>query len=260
MNFFRFVFKQKDKSIGYAFLYSMILGLIFSLSIMIIVLRGYFSIGSSKFVDEYNETLGCEIINYELTCNENFYRYDYLIIKLDYDEETSGQPYGDFFILTKDKVYMETGNYTYEQIFERVGYESNDLDITQIKGFITPMIFAISVIILIISLIIATIGYIIANTVLAFVMGFLLRTYHKVYLDYDQMYKITMFVVTPYVLFNALTRIIFYESMSGFISSQIPFVGGIVHILIDYLIIYGLIYLTAVKSQQNSDSNESISS
>ncbi len=196
--------------------------------------------------------LGCRIVDYQLTCNEDYYAYDGLIIDLQNDGSSQST---DNIILTKDNVIFQNRIYSYEQLLDTFHHNSN-LNVNDVENFISSAAIMFYLILFIITFIGGTIYFVLANIILAAVMMWLINGTLKVRYKYDQMFKLTLYVVTPYVAFNGIFRILINGSIAGAISSHIPFLGFFVHIIIDYTVIYLLTYL-AVKAGKKIKAQES---
>lgn len=241
MAFFRWIFKQSEKGLGKAILYSILLGLIFALSILVISIK-YMSKLDETDVKQFADETGCKIVNYQLTCNEDYYDLDGLIIDLNREDNSFSE---DDIILTKDQVILKNRIYNYGQLLDTLNHGPN-MDVNDFLDFLGAFTAVIYIFAFLGSFVGATIFYIIGNTILALVMWGLINAIMKTKFNYDQMFKLTIYTIIPYVIFNALTRIIFNESLSECITSSVPIIGDFVRVIIDYIIIFGLTYL-AVK-------------
>ncbi|QVK17472.1 DUF1189 family protein [Mycoplasmatota bacterium] len=240
MAFFRYLFKQSEKGLGKAFLFSILLGFIFALSVLVISVR-YISKLDDSTIKKFADETGCKIVNYQLTCNEDYYEYDDLIIDLNWDDDSL---FNDKVILTRDKILFENRINSYEQLLTGLnhGPYMNANDFIDFLGAFSALIYIFGFLGAFVG---ATIFFIIANTILALVMMGIINASMKTYFKYDQMFKLTIYTSLPYVTFNALTRMIFHESLFGYITSFVP-LGGFLRVIIDYTIIFALTYL-AVK-------------
>jgi len=252
MAFFRFAYNQSEKGLGKAFLYTMLLGLIVAISVLVVVVKTFSRLEYSEIVNIGNET-GCKIVNYQLTCNEDNYEYEGIIIDLNKDDDTSSDKN---IILTRNKIISQDDRMiTYKNLLTMFNqgpdYEINDF-IDSLKGLVI-LIYIFSFVGTFIG---ATIFFFIANTLLALVMMLLFKKFMNVNLVYDQMFKLTIYTITPYVILNALLLMIFDKSLVDLVIPNVAYVGGLIDILFDYTIIFGLTYL-AIKSRNEGLQEES---
>lgn len=237
MRYFQSAYRQSEKGLGRTFLYSMVLGLIFAISILVTLMKGMSSIDDSELKKFGNET-GCKLVDYQLQCDSDNYEYEGIIIDLNY--ENSGE-YPDQIILTKERIYKQDQSFTYEQALDMIGQTGGDLNIDDVTELFNDLMVIISIVAFIGSFIGGALFFLVSNTLLAAIMILLFKS--KANIKFAQMYKLVMFTIAPYVLFNAITRMIFDVTFVGSLTSNIPYVGGIIHVIIDYAIIYGLTYL-----------------
>lgn len=247
MKFFQFVYRQSNKSVLRGILYAFVLSFIFTISLAFVIFRDVNVFNSDEFQKQFENDLGCEIQDYQLICDDDYYRDEDFIIDLNYDGST--QLNEDTVILTKDKIVTHDREITYERVLTLMGNETGDFNVGDLRGF-----FGAALTIVIIFIFIgAALWYMFINLFAALVMMALSNSQLKTNFNYGQMYNLTMFVVTPYVLFNAVTRIIFGETFIGFVTSFIPFIGWIIQITFDYAIIFGLVYLAVQAGQKKTE-------
>ncbi|ERJ11967.1 DUF1189 family protein [Haloplasma contractile] len=248
MSFFRFAFRQSEKGLGRTFLFALLLSFIFSLSVLIVLLKGINTI-KGEGLEPFNKDLQCEIIEYELTCDQDYFREDDFIIDLDFDEDT--EIYGDALILTKDRAITPDGSVSYKQLLSMIGHDDSSFTMDDLEDLIGPMLVVIELVVFFVTLIGLFIWYLLANIILALVMKLLVNGIMKTSFSFEQMYKMAMIAILPYVLVNAISRMVFDEVLTGFITSVMPYGGGVLRVVLDYAIIFGLMYLTVKKGSED---------
>ncbi len=241
MRYFKFAHNQSEKGMGKTFLYAIILGLIFAVSILVTLLKGMSNFDERELKDFANET-GCILVDYKLQCDSDYYEYEGVVIDLNYEDSND---YQDVIILTKQRIYTQDQSFTYEQALDVFGHSGGDLNVDDVINIFYDFQTIILVVGFIGSLIGSTIFFLVGNTLLAAVMILIFKGY-----KYGQMYKLIMLTIAPFVLFNAITRMIFDATLIGQLTSYIPYVGWILHITLDYAIIYGLTYLAVIEGKK----------
>ncbi len=249
MSFFRYAYNQSEKGLGKAFLFSMVLGLIFALSVLVSMLLTMNSLDETELRQFADET-GCQITNYQLVCNEEYYEYEGIIIDLGREELTNTS---QNIILTQNYVLLQDGrSFSYEQLLQ-IGNQGPDFNVNDVSNILNSFIIIIYIAGFVGSFLVGTIFYILANILLAAVMMFIFKEFMKKPIKFDQMYKLTIITVLPYVAFNAVTRMIFGVSFISWITSYMPIGGLIVTVIFDYAIIFGLTYLAVKHGYQEPE-------
>ncbi len=238
MKFFQYAYKQSEKGLGKAFLFSLVLGLLFSISILVVVVKAFSSLDAGALKEFADET-GCRIVNYELTCNRDYYEYDGMIIDLDYNDTNV---FRNDVILTKNSIIAQGNIYNYRELLDSFG-KGPDFDVNDASDLIESLAAFVYVLVFIFTFIGGTIYFIIANILLAAIMLGIFKSFKNYKIKYEQMYKLTIFTSIPYVAFNALTRMLIDYSLTGLIASFLPVGGGFVRIILDYAVIFGLTLL-----------------
>ena len=244
MSVFKYAYNQSEKGIGKAILFGFIMGLLFALSILVILLKTMSTYDDKELKNIADET-GCKIVNYELTCDKDYYEGKDYLIDLNYTENSKSDK---AIIFAQKQVIFDTQTIEYKTI---MGTQS-DFDVNDLNEFISSFISALYVLGFIGGLIGGTIFYLLANFLLALVMMGLINSTLKTSISYQQMYKLTIFTSLPYVAFNSIIRMIFN---ARFIELLLPtfFGSTLLAIIFDYAVIFALTYFAVKKGYEPTE-------
>lgn len=236
MSFFKYVFEQSKKSYGKAILFGILLGLILATSMFISAKTSFDEDDLRKIAEE----TGCVITNYELTCDvEKYDKLSDVLIDLNYDEDTKAD---ESVILTRENIIIAGTATTYKDMMKMLSVDNDEgsFDVEDLIKFVNNY-FAMLFVIFFIG---GSIFYLVANLILALVMMALINSIMKTTFVFGQMYKLTIYTSLPYVLFNAITRVLFGFNISGLLP------GLLLTILVDYIIIFAITYLVVKKGYE----------
>ena len=240
MSFFTKVFNQSKKGFGKAILFGFILGLIFALSMLVTLKRGFNEEKLNKVIDE----TGCEIIDYQLKCDvEKYEKLDGVLIDLNYDDEAGDSD--ESIILSREDVFITGTSYSYKELLD-VFSAGPDFDIDDLFQIVNSYF----IILFVFFFIGGGIFYLLANLILGLVMMALINSVMKTRFKFDQMYKLTIYTSLPYVLLNGITRALFNFTLSNLIPM---FLGSFI---IDYLIIFAITYFVVKKGYEPEEKPE----
>ncbi|MDF2698597.1 MAG: hypothetical protein K0Q49_153 [Haloplasmataceae bacterium] len=238
MKFFKYAFKQSEKGIGKVFLFSLLLAFITVISVVVAIAKEVSYMNSEEFYKEFESEFNCGIDNYQLSCKEDL--YDFGTAKIDLNYDSNDLEMGYELILTKTSLITSEGERSYESILTYFDIMESDYTIDDAIDFINSAMPLVYTLVIIFSLIGLFIFYPLGNLLLALIVRGIINSVFKTRFDFKSIYKITIVTTLPYVLFNAITRMIFGQTLSN----QVPIM--ILAVVIDYAIIYGLTHL-AVK-------------
>lgn len=246
MSLLKYAYRQSEKGFGKTILFSLLLGLFYALSILVVLIRWYNGIDKPAihaFIDES----GCKIVEYELTCNDNKYEYEKFVIDLEFDENANEYK-SDTIILTKEYIITQGVKTSYKEIMKSINPEKQNLFVDDFIKILDTLATTLYTFGFAFSFIGGTLFYLLANTLMAFVIRSIINSSMKKNFKYEQIYKLTILTSLPYILFNAICRMIFGGPIVGspitsLIGSFIPFFGTMLAIVLDYAIVYGLTYL-----------------
>lgn len=250
MKFFQKIYALSTKGFGFALLSLLLSGLFYAISIVVVLNTHLLPVLSSG-LDSFAKKTGCAIVEYELDCYEDYYEYEGLIIDLNFNDEDAKDLSPETVVFTKTKVYYGGNAFEYQTLIDAMKLEPNqtmDELIDTIEGFVKKTsvrnIFTITIV--------ATIYYSLAHLVMASIVQSMIkkRTGEN---KFSQAYKLTAYIALPYIVFNALTRMVISASLPGLISSIItnflPLIGlasrigidlGILSLLTALVLKYGL--------------------
>ncbi|XMB86413.1 DUF1189 family protein [Mycoplasmatota bacterium WC44] len=235
MKIFNFFHRMSKRGTGTAILFTALLAVIFALSIVIVLGRGISTFDSDVITEEYNKEFGCSINNYELTCKKDYYLLDDLTIDLREDSEVPNILNGTF--LTKDKIYTSGSEMTYKELLIMFDYDSSTFTLQDgldvLKKFTGPFL----IIVFVVMTILTWIGHMIFNFLRAIINQLLAKGMLKEEFDYNYSYRLTIYAVIPLVILNAITRSIFSETLTGYLTSFLPVFAWIVKLALDSMII-----------------------
>jgi len=224
----------------YFILHSVFLALIFAISATISVSRGLNNIGTDEFRDDYNNNVGCEIQNFELVCDEDYYEIGNIVIDLTVTEKVI---IPNKTLLTKDRIISNGLDVSFENFLDKIGHTDPQFTINDgIEYFESGVKTAIVFIVFGLSLIGVWIGQLMFNFLRAFVNKLLLNGILNKFINYDKVYRLTFIALTPLVIVNGVSRSIFGTTPVNVISSLIPGIGWLVSFMLNSFIIFGITY------------------
>ena len=225
------IFKLSEKGIGKVIFTAFIMGLLFGASMFLSFMRGFDEEEIRKIADE----TGCKIVNYELQCDVEKYEKKDLLIDLNYEENDDSKDKNKV-LLAKEFLILEGTEFSYKDVLKRLGSDGNYSVDDLINSYKSTYKFL--TVVLVIG---GTIFYLLANVLLAAVMRMLINAFLRTNFTFQRMYKLTIYTSFPYVVFNALTRMVIGVRLSDLV----PFF--FVPFIIDYLIIYCITYYVVKK-------------
>ncbi len=232
----------------YFILHSVYLALIFAASATISVSRGLNNIGTEEFRIDYNNDVGCEIDNFELVCEEDYYEIGNIIIDL---RVTDDVVIPNATLLTKDRIISNGLDVTYENFLEKIGHTDPQFTIDDgIAYFESGIQTAIVFIIFGIAFVGVWIGQLMFNFLRALVNKLLINGILNRRINYDKVYRITFIALTPLVIVNGVTRALFGTTPVNVISSLIPGIGWIVSFILNSFIVFGITYIMIKEKKE----------
>lgn len=251
-----YMFKRLNllaKKKNYYLLHTWFLGVLFTVSVLIVGSRSFNDENYNKFIAEYDKEIGCEVTGYELVCEDDYYMFDSVVIDL--EQDAKGVIITEGILLTRDRIATNGLNMTYEEFFATIGHESENFSSTDglavFKSFVRPITFLI---VLFLPLLV-WVGHMLFNFIRTAMNKVLVSNLLKVEQDYWHNYKVTILAVTPLVVVNMITRSLWGGTIVNLITSYIPGIGGIISFLINSFIIFGVTYLM-IKSEESDTSVE----
>ncbi len=216
MTFIKKITEWVKKGVGRSVLLAVGLAAIYAGSISILITSTFSGVDNEEFASIYKEEIGCEIINYELSCNNSYYEDESIILDLS-DNPVQSDP--TRVILMKDSFSTGGQIITYKEVFsdfqvERTSFTYDDL-VQLVKGFV-PVVVAISFIVLFIG---GFAGYAIINFLHAAIQKYLMEQSFGKKFEYKEMYGYSMFALIPFVIINGISRAIFDITPLSFITS-----------------------------------------
>ena len=232
----------------YFILHSVFLALIFAVSATISVSRGLNNIGTDEFREDYVENVGCEIDTFELVCDGDYYEIGNIIIDLTITE-TSVIP--NITLLTKDRIISNGLDVSYENFLDKIGHTDPQFTIDDgIEYFESGIQTAIVFIVFGLSLVGVWIGQLMFNFLRALVNKLLINGILDLHINYDRVYRMTFIALTPLVIVNGVSRMIFGTTPVNVLASLIPGIGWIVSFMLNSFIVFGITYLMIKEKKE----------
>jgi len=239
---FRYFYKQSQKGYGTITLLVLFLALIYAMSIGIMIRQGFNYFGDPGTISSYNESYGCEIIDYELTCNDDYYNIESVIIDLREEVDEVAPTVGVIY-LTKNGMTTNGQFQTYNELLMSFDYTESDFSYSNAVDIIdewkgTVIIFAVAIM-----FVLAILGQFIYNFFRALINMLLVKGFLKDDIAYPDMYKLTLFAVAPLVVINAISRILIGQAPTNVISAYMPIGNGLIKLALDSAIILWFTWL-----------------
>ena len=193
-----------------------------------------------------DDKIGCIFVDYELTCNVEKYESENILLDLNLDKN---KKVDKMFIFMREEFIMGgmTGIRDNAIPYEYV-LNSEETSFADLINFINIFISLMFVLFLIGG----AFFYLIGNVILALVMMTLINSIMKTKFTFGQMYKLTIYTSIPYVLFNAITRIIIGVNLSLLMPNIM------LTILIDYIVIFVITYIVVKKGYEVEQPQEEV--
>lgn len=199
MTFFQKIYNLSKKGIGIALLFVFLSGIIYAVSTVVPISKNI-----RTALDQIAQLDECEIVEYELICNKDYYKFGNIIIDLNYEVNELGN-FNDF-VFTKDGIIIGAQELLYVDLLDSFGFGSN----LTMEDLTTIFLSMVNVFIFVLAIILVIGGvffYGIAHLVMASIAQSLIKKRVKT-CNYKQAYVFTSIIALPYIAFNAIFRII----------------------------------------------------